>query len=49
MLFATSAQDSTKEDISEALKRAGLDRYFTDIFCYKDIGCKNLKAGSIRK
>jgi putative hydrolase of the HAD superfamily len=47
--LATSAQDSTKEDISEALKRAGLDRYFTDIFCYKDIGCKKSESRFYKK
>ena len=38
--LATSAEHSTKEDIIEALKRVELNQYFTNIFCYRDVGCK---------
>ncbi len=38
--LATSAEDSTKADIIKALKKIELDRYFTDIFCFREIGCK---------
>jgi len=36
--IATNAKDSEKEDIIKALQRAGLHKYFKDIFCYRDIG-----------
>jgi len=38
--LATNAADSTKWEIIEALKRVELDKYFQDIFCYKEIGFK---------
>jgi putative hydrolase of the HAD superfamily len=38
--LATSAQHSEKEDIIEALKRIDINQYFTDIFCYREIGYK---------
>lgn len=36
--IATNANDSTKKDIIEALERVGLNKYFKDIFCFKEIG-----------
>lgn len=36
--LATNAKDSSKEDIIKALKRVHLDQYFTDIFCYRELG-----------
>lgn len=42
--LATSAEDSTKEDIIEALKRVELSQYFTEIFCYRNIGCKKTES-----
>ena len=36
--IATNAKDSEKEDIIKALKRVGIDSYFKDIFCFREIG-----------
>ena len=36
--LATNAKDSDKEDILKALERVNLQKYFKDIFCYKEIG-----------
>lgn len=36
--IATNAKDSIKEDIMKALQRVNLDKYFKDIFCYKELG-----------
>lgn len=36
--IATNAKDSQKEDILKALQRVNLDKYFKDIFCYREIG-----------
>lgn len=36
--LATNAKDSTKDDIIKALNRVGLDIYFKDIFCYRQLG-----------
>ena len=36
--LATNAKDSTKDDILKALKRVKLDKYFKDIFCYRELG-----------
>ncbi len=36
--IATNAKDSEKEDIRKALERVGLDKYFKDIFCFREIG-----------
>ncbi len=32
------AMDLEKEDIETAIKRVGLNKYFRDIFCYREIG-----------
>jgi FMN phosphatase YigB (HAD superfamily) len=42
--LATSAEHSGKADIVEALKRIDINQYFTDIFCYRDIGFKKTDA-----
>ncbi|MGY0217033.1 HAD family hydrolase [Endozoicomonadaceae bacterium StTr2] len=36
--LATNARDSSSQDIWQALKRVGLDRYLEDIFCYQSLG-----------
>lgn len=36
--LATNAADSTSQEIRQALDRIHLGRYFTEIFCYRDIG-----------
>ena len=36
--LATNARDSTKEEIAGALRRVGLDEYFKDIFCFRELG-----------
>jgi HAD superfamily hydrolase (TIGR01509 family) len=36
--LATNAKDSTKDDIIKALKRVGLNIFFKDVFCYKELG-----------
>ncbi|HBY21636.1 MAG: hypothetical protein A2X12_02510 [Bacteroidetes bacterium GWE2_29_8] len=38
--LATNAIDSNKIEIIAALKRVNIHKYFSDIFCYKDIGYK---------
>ena len=36
--LATNAMESNKSDIEKALKRAQLDAYFKDVFCFREIG-----------
>jgi FMN phosphatase YigB (HAD superfamily) len=36
--LATNAKDSSKVDIIKALQRVHIDKFFKDIFCYKEIG-----------
>ena len=36
MILATSAEISNEEQIRGALKRGGLDQYFTGIYCFKN-------------
>lgn len=36
--LATNAKDSFETDIRAALERAGLNRYFTGIFCFRSVG-----------
>ena len=36
--LATNAKDSNKADITKALQRVNLDKYFKDIYCYREIG-----------
>jgi putative hydrolase of the HAD superfamily len=38
--IATNASVSSREQIGEALKRAGLLQHFQQIFCYADIGAR---------
>lgn len=42
--LATNAADSTEKEIRKALARAGLDRYISEIFCYRSIGQKKPNA-----
>lgn len=37
--IATNARDSTAQDIRRALSRVDLDRYFSEIFCFRELGC----------
>jgi len=36
--LATNAKDSTKDDISRALKRVKINKFIKDIYCFKEIG-----------
>ncbi len=36
--LATNAKDSSKEDIKKALSRVHLQKYFKDIFCFRELG-----------
>ncbi len=36
--LATNAKDSDKSEIVKAIKRLYLDQYFSNIFCYREIG-----------
>ena len=36
--IATNAKDSSKEDIVKALKRGRINKYISEIYCYKEIG-----------
>ncbi len=38
--IVTNAENSTKGEIIEALKRVDLHEYFSNIFCFKEIGFK---------
>lgn len=38
--LATNAVDSSREDIADALKRVGLEKFISGIFCYREIGYK---------
>jgi FMN phosphatase YigB (HAD superfamily) len=36
--LVTNAKDSTKEDIIKALTKVNLNKFFKDIFCFKELG-----------
>lgn len=36
--IATNAKDSSKEEIIKALKRGRINKYISEIYCYKEIG-----------
>jgi HAD superfamily hydrolase (TIGR01509 family) len=38
--IATNAEDSTAEQIRQALQRVGLETFINDIFCFQEIGFK---------
>jgi putative hydrolase of the HAD superfamily len=38
--LSTNAENSNKNEIKKALERISIDSYFTDIFCFKEIGHK---------
>jgi putative hydrolase of the HAD superfamily len=40
LVLATNAEDSSRQDISSALKRANLDLFFDQIFTYKELSAK---------
>jgi putative hydrolase of the HAD superfamily len=36
--LATNAKESGKDEIIKALKRVGLDHYFKNVFCFRELG-----------
>ena len=40
LILATNAEDSTSEDIYNALKRVDLDQFFTQVFTYRELNFK---------
>lgn len=42
--IATNANESTEEEIRQALQRVGLDHYISGIFCYGNLGLKKPDA-----